>query len=97
VKRILCAVSIIATALLPLTAAADYEASPSLDRVLVAPPRDYTEQSLTTLPHGRFTIHDYSVTYGPKIAEVEIVMQQDGFVDGFSTMSSCSSPSSSPD
>jgi hypothetical protein len=50
----------------------------------VSPPPGYTEQTLTELPHGRFTIHDYAVTYGPKLAEVEIVMKQDGFVDGFS-------------
>jgi hypothetical protein len=86
VKRILCAGPIVALAWLPLTAAADYKPSPSLDHVLLAPPLGYTEQTLTTLPHGRFTIHDYAVTYGPKIAEVEIVMQQDGFVDGFSTI-----------
>ena len=85
-KRILCAGPIVALAFLPLTAAADYKPSPSLDHVLLAPPLGYTEQTLTTLPHGRFTIHDYAVTYGPKIAEVEIVMQQDGFVDGFSTI-----------
>jgi hypothetical protein len=86
VKRILCAAPIVATALLPLTVAADYTPSPSLDRVLIAPPLGYVEQSLTTLPHGRFTIHDYAATYGPNIAEVEIVMKQDGFVDGFSTI-----------
>jgi len=54
--------------------------------VLVAPPLGYTEQSLTTFPHGRFTIQQYAATYGPTIAEVEIVLQQDGFVDGFSTL-----------
>jgi len=86
VKRILCAAPIIAIALLPLTAAAEYTPSPSLDQILLAPPVGYTEQTLTTLPHGRFTIHEYAVTYGPKVAEAEIVMQQDGFVDGFSTL-----------
>jgi hypothetical protein len=86
VRRILCAVPVVAIALLPLTAAADYRPSPSLDSILLAPPLGYTEQTLTTLPHGRFTIHEYAVTYGPKVAEVEIVMQQDGFVDGFSTL-----------
>jgi hypothetical protein len=86
VKRILCAAPIIALALLPVTAAADYTPSPSLDQILLAPPLGYTEHTLTTYPHGRFTIHDFALTYGPKIAEVEIVMQQDGFVDGFSTL-----------
>jgi hypothetical protein len=85
VKRILCA-PIIAIALLPITAAAEYTPSPSLDQILLAPPLGYIEQTLTTLPHGRFTVHQYAVTYGPKVAEVEIVMQQDGFVDGFSTL-----------
>ena len=85
-KRILYTVPIIAVALVPLSAAAEYTPSPSLDQVLVAPPLGYAEQSLTTFPHGRFTIQQYAATYGPTIAEVEIVLHQDGFVDGFSTL-----------
>jgi len=86
VKRLLWVVPIAATALLPLAAEAEYRPTPSLDQILLAPPPGYTEQSLTTFPHGRFTIRDYAATYGPNIAEVEVVMQQDGFVDGFSTL-----------
>ena len=85
-KRLLYSAPIVAITLMPLSVAAEYTPSPSLDTILLAPPPGYTEQTLTTLPHGRFTIHDYAVTYGPKIAEVETVMQQDGFVDGFSTL-----------
>jgi len=85
VKRILCAVPIFAIALLPLTAAADYKPSPSLDSILVAPPDDYIEQSLTQLPHGHFTIQDYAATYS-RPGEVGIVMKQDGFVDAFGTL-----------
>lgn len=85
-KRILCAAPILAIVFLPVTAAAEYRPTPSLDHVLLPPPPGYTEQSLIDFPHGHFTIHDYAVTYGPKIAEVEIVMKQDGFVDGFSTL-----------
>ena len=83
-KWILCA-PICAIALLPITASAEYRPSPSLDHVLLSPPPGYTEQSLVDFPHGHFTIHEYAVTYRPKIAEVETILQQDGFVDGFST------------
>jgi hypothetical protein len=86
VKRFLCALPIVATALLPLAAAAEYRPTPSLNHVLVDPPPGFTEQSLTTLPHGRFTIREFANTYAPNIAEVETVLKQDGFVDGFSTV-----------
>lgn len=84
VRRILCALPILAAALLPLTAAAAAGPSPSLDHVLLAPPTGYALTTSSLLPNGRFTAHDLSTTWGAKATEVEGALAQDGFVDGFS-------------
>jgi hypothetical protein len=84
VKRALCAVAVLATALLPLAAAAGGSPSPSLDHVLLAPPTGYSLMTSPLLPNGRFSVHDLSTTWGAKAPEVESLLAQDGFVDGFS-------------
>jgi hypothetical protein len=83
VRRILCALPILTTAVLPVTAATLPSPAPSIDHVLLAPPSGYTPVNTTTVFSGRFTIHDLSATWGAKAAEVEKTLGQDGFVDGF--------------
>jgi hypothetical protein len=83
VKRVLCAAPILAAALLPLAAAAAPSPSPGLDHLLLAPPSGYAAVSTSTVFDGRFTAHDLSATWGAKAAEIEKILGQDGFVDGF--------------
>ena len=83
VKRIICALAIFATALLPVTAATLPSPAPSLDHLLLAPPSGYSAVSTTTVFNGRFTAHDLAATWPAKTPEVERTLVQDGFVDGF--------------
>ena len=82
VNRLLCALAVIAAALLPIAASAYPVPSPGLERVLAAPPTGFTELIQAKF-HGRFTAHDYAATYDSKAADAEDAMRRNGFVDGF--------------
>lgn len=81
-NRLLCALPTIAAALLPIAASAYPVPSPSLETVMAAPPAGFIELIPARL-HGRFTAHDYAVTYESQAAEAENTMLRNGFVDGF--------------
>lgn len=92
-KRLLYGLPTLACALLPLSAAAASPSpspsatpttnlSPSLDKVLIAPPSGFAPWSGASI-HGRFTAHDLAQTYGVKSAEAERLVNQNGFVDGY--------------
>jgi hypothetical protein len=83
VRRVLCALAVFATALLPVTAATFPSPAPSLDHLLLAPPSGYSALDTKTVFSGRFTAHDLAATWLAKSAEVEQVLVRDGFVDGF--------------
>lgn len=89
-KRALNALPAVMFALLPLSALAASPSpspspalSPTLDKILVAPPNGYAALTNTTPPNGRFTAHSWGQTYGVKAAEAERLMTQYGFVDGY--------------
>ena len=88
--RALSAVPAVALLLVPLSAAAaspsptpSVRLSPTLDRVLVAPPSGYAALSGSGLQNGHFTAHDWTQGFGAKAAEGQRLMGQDGFVDGY--------------
>src|SRR2546423_7850808 len=84
--RTLTLVAAVALATSPLSgaAASTPSPSPSLDKVLAAPPgSDFTELTTGVL-HGEFTAHDWATTNasGSDATETEKNLNQDGFVDG---------------
>jgi hypothetical protein len=76
------ALPILASALIPLSAAAAPSPSPSLDRILVAAPSGFTAVKEGTL-NGRFNAHELGTTYSTGAAEAENTAIHDGFVDGY--------------
>jgi hypothetical protein len=85
--RTLTLVAAGALAISPLFAAAAStpSPSPSLDKVLAAPPgSDFTELTTGVL-HGEFTAHDWATTNasGSDATETEKTLTKDGFVDGY--------------
>ncbi len=57
--------------------------SPTLDKVLLAPPGGYAQVAASGTKNGHFTAHDWAQGYGVKSAEAERVLTQYGFVDGY--------------
>ena len=71
--------------LLPLSVWAAPSPSPSLNRILVAPPAGYT--AFANGPyHGRFTAREFAATWGTNSATAESQLNADGFVDGYGLM-----------
>lgn len=93
-KRALNALPVLFWALLPITAAAATSPSPAaspspvlaptLDRVLLGPPSGYAPIPTTNPANGHFTAHQWGLTYGAKAVEAERLLNQYGFVDGYS-------------
>jgi hypothetical protein len=79
--RILGALMLVASATLPLSAAAASNPTPSLAQIMLPAPSGYTAQSSTL--SGSFTSHNLSSAWGAKAAEAQIALEQDGFVDGY--------------
>jgi len=86
VNRLVCAISVVAMALLPLTAGAapSPSPSPSLDQLLLAPPAGYAPLVNNAYPlRGKFTATQYASHYGEQAVQVEHALTVDGFVDAF--------------
>jgi hypothetical protein len=82
VNRMVYALPIIASALLPLSAGAVPSPSPGVAQTLAAPPSGYAAVHTGTLD-GRFDAHALAGTYSAGAAEAENTANHDGFVDGY--------------
>jgi hypothetical protein len=80
--RVLCAVALAASSMLPLSAAAVVSPSPSLAQIMLPAPGGYTGQRTTALS-GSFTSGNLSSEWGTKSADAQKALEQDGFVDGY--------------
>jgi hypothetical protein len=81
-RRMVCALVLVASAMLPLSAAADVRPSPSLAQVMLPAPGGYTGQRSTVLS-GSFTSQNLSSGWGTRSAEAQAALEQDGFIDGY--------------
>lgn len=81
-RRTLGALLLAASSMLPLSAAATPNPSPSLPQIMLPAPSGYTAQTSTVLS-GSFTSHNLSSASGTKAAEAQTALEQDGFVDGY--------------
>jgi hypothetical protein len=81
-RRMLCALVLMPSALLPLSAAAVVSPSPSLAQVMLPAPGGYTGQRSTVLS-GSFTSQNLSSGWGTRSADAQKALEQDGFVDGY--------------
>ena len=78
----LCALVLVASAMVPLSAAADVSPSPSLAQIMLPVPGGYTGQRSTVLS-GSFTSQNLSSVWGTRSADAQKALEQDGFVDGY--------------
>ncbi len=83
VVRFLCVLPVAAAALLPITAAAIPIPSPSLAQVLLPPPSGYTEVGASAPFHGQFNSQVYAAGWGPKAADAQKALDENGFVDAY--------------
>jgi hypothetical protein len=84
-RPMLCALVLMASAMLPLSAAADVSPTPSLAQIMLPAPSGYTGQRSTPLS-GSFTSQNLSSGWGAKSADAQRALEQDGFVDGYGIM-----------
>ncbi len=81
-RRILGALVLAASSMLPMSAAAAPNPSPSLAQVMLPAPSTYTAETSSALS-GSFTSHNLSSAWGTRAAEAQTALEQDGFVDGY--------------
>jgi hypothetical protein len=81
-RPMLCALVLVASAMVPLSAAADVSPSPSLAQIMLPAPGGYTGQRSTVLS-GSFTSQNLSSVWGTRSADAQKALEQDGFVDGY--------------
>jgi hypothetical protein len=81
-RRMLCALVLVPSALLPLSAAAVVSPSPSLAQIMLPAPSGYTAQTSSALS-GSFSSNNLSSAWGTKAPEAQKALEQDGFVDGY--------------
>src|SRR5712691_13015630 len=81
-RRILGALVIAASSMLPMSAAAAPNPSPSLAQVMLPAPSGYTAETSSAIS-GSFASHNLSSAWGTKAAEAQSALEQDGFVDGY--------------
>src|SRR5207245_9531584 len=81
--RRLFGVPVAAGALLPSTAAAIPIPSPSLAQVLLPPPSGYTEVGASAPFHGQFNSQVYAAGWGPKAADAQKALDDNGFVAAY--------------
>jgi len=81
-RRILGALVIAASSMLPMSAAAAPNPSPSLAQVMLPAPSGYTAETSSAIS-GSFASHNLSSAWGTKAAEAQTALEQDGFVDGY--------------
>jgi hypothetical protein len=81
-RPMLCALVVMASAMLPLSAAGDVSPSPSLAQIMLPAPGGYTGQRSTVLS-GSFTSQNLSSVWGTRSADAQKALEQDGFVDGY--------------
>ena len=81
-RPMLCALVLVASVLLPFSAAADVSPSPSLAQIMLPAPGGYTGQRSTVLS-GSFTSQNLSSVWGTRSADAQKALEQDGFVDGY--------------
>jgi hypothetical protein len=84
-RRMVCALVLAASTMLPLSAAAVVSPSPSLAQIMLPAPSGYTGQRSTVLS-GSFISQNLSSAWGTKAADAQRALDQDGFVDGFGMM-----------
>jgi hypothetical protein len=80
--RVLGALALLTSAMLPLSAAADVSPSPTLAQIMLPAPSGYTSQTSSALS-GSFSSNNLSSTWGAKAPEAQKALEQDGFVDGY--------------
>jgi len=68
--------------MLPLSAAATPNPSPSLPQIMLPAPSGYTAQTSSVLS-GSFSSRNLSSAWGAKAEEAQKALEQDGFVDGY--------------
>ena len=81
-RRIVGALVIAASSMLPMSAAAAPNPSPSLAQVMLPAPSGYTAETSSAIS-GSFASHNLSSAWGTKAAEAQTALEQDGFVDGY--------------
>ena len=81
-RRILGALVIAASSMLPMSAAAAPNPSPSLAQVMLPAPSGYTAETSSAIS-GSFASHNLSSAWGTRAAEAQTALEQDGFVDGY--------------
>jgi hypothetical protein len=81
-RPVLCALVLMATAMIPHSAAAVVSPSPSLAQIMLPAPSGYTAQTSNILS-GSFTSPNLSSAWGTHAAEAQKALEQDGFVDGY--------------
>jgi hypothetical protein len=84
-RPMLCALVLMASAMLPISAAAVVSPSPSLAQIMLPAPSGYTGQRSTILS-GSFTSQNLSSAWGSRSADAQRALDQDGFVDGYGIM-----------
>ncbi len=81
-RRILGALVVAAWSMLPMSAAAAPNPSPSLAQVMLPAPSTYTAETSSAIS-GSFASHNLSSAWGTRAAEAQTALEQDGFVDGY--------------
>ncbi len=81
-RRIVGALVVAAWSMLPMSAAAAPNPSPSLAQVMLPAPGGYTAETSSAIS-GSFASHNLSSAWGTKAAEAQTALEQDGFVDGY--------------
>jgi hypothetical protein len=81
-RGFLGALVLAAWSMLPISAAAAPNPSPTLAQIMLPAPSDYTAETSSALS-GSFTSHNLSSAWGTRAAEAQTALEQDGFVDGY--------------
>src|SRR5713101_5421934 len=80
--RTLGALALAASSMLPMSAPAAPNPSPSLAQIMLPAPSDYTAETSSAIS-GSFDSHNLSSAWGTRAAEAQTALEQDGFVDGY--------------
>src|SRR5260370_18100487 len=77
--RVLGALALLTSAMLPLSAAADVRPSPTLAQIMLPAPSGYTSQTSSAL-RGNFSSNNLSSTWGAKAPEAHKALERDAFL-----------------
>jgi len=81
-RGFLGALVLVASSMVPLSAAAAANPSPSLAQIMLPTPSGYTVETSSVLS-GSFTSLNLSSAWGTRAAQAQRALEQDGFVDGY--------------